>query len=599
MIDSQETTSMEGLDNACVSAPAEATTETIKNATPQTKGEILEYIKKLAQSSDIPGKLELDSLKQNFYRIHKAELTQKKAAFVEAGGNPDEFVPEADADEQTFKEWMRIIKEKRAEIMAEQERQKSENLQKKFDILDKIKAMISSPEEANQSYNEFKELQAEWKSITNVPADKVNELWKNYQLYTEQFYDLLKLNHEFREYDFKKNLEIKTRLCETAEKLAEEEDVISAFQQLQALHQEYKETGPVAKELREEIWIRFKNASTVINKKHQQHFEDIKIKEEENLSKKTALCEQIEAINPENLKTFADWEQATQEIIQIQAAWKEIGFAPQKMNVKIFERFRAACDKFFEQKAAFYKQLKENQNHNLELKKQLCEKAESLKESTDWKATGEILTKLQKEWKAIGPVPKKYSESLWKRFIGACDYFFEQKGKATSSAHSQEHENLEKKKGIIEQLRNLAVEEIEEVADTVRQLAKEWNETGHVPFKEKDKIYAEYRELADKLFDAINKSNAKRRINNFKNTLKSSAEKGGNSLSRERERLIRAYENMKNEIKTYENNLGFLSFSSKKGNSLVNELNKKVEKLKEELEILKEKIKAIDEEKNK
>lgn len=598
-MDSQETTSLEGLDNACISAKDEAGTETVKNVVLQSKGEILEYIKKLAQSSDIPGKQELDSLKQNFYRIHKAELNEKKAAFVEAGGNPDEFVPEVDADEQTFKEWMRIIKEKRAEIMAEQERIKSENLQKKFDILDKIKAMISSPEEANQHYNEFKELQNEWKTITNVPADKVNELWKNYQLYTEQFYDLLKLNHEFREYDFKKNLEIKTRLCETAEKLAEEDDVISAFQQLQALHQEYKETGPVAKELREEIWNRFKNASTIINKRHQQHFEDLKQKEEENLAKKTKLCVKIEEIDLSNLKTFADWEQATQDIIKIQAEWKEIGFAPQKMNVKIFERFRAACDRFFEQKAAFFKYLKESQNKNLELKKQLCEKAESLKDSTDWKATGDILTKLQKEWKTIGPVPKKYSESLWKRFIGACDYFFEQKGKATSSVQSQENENLEKKKSIIEQLKNIAVEEIDSCADTVRKLAKEWNETGHVPFKEKDKIYAEYRELADKLFEAINKSNAKRRINNFRSNLKSSAEKGGNTLNRERDRLMRAYENMKNEIKTYENNLGFLSFNSKKGNSLVNELNKKVEKLKEELAILKEKIKAIDEEKSK
>lgn len=598
-MDSQETTSMEGLDNTGISAPDEAVTENVKNTTPQTKGEILEYIKKLAQSDDIPAKQELDSLKQSFYRIHKAEVNEKKAAFVAAGGNPDEFVPETDADEQTFKEWMRIIKEKRAEILAEQERIKSENLQKKFDILDKIKAMISSPEEANQSYNEFKELQAEWKSITNVPADKVNELWKNYQLYTEQFYDLLKLNHEFREYDFKKNLEIKTRLCESAEKLAEEEDVIAAFQKLQALHQEYKETGPVAKELREEIWNRFKNASTIINKKHQQYFEDLKQKEEENLARKTELCTQIENINLDELKTFADWEEATQNIIKIQGEWKTIGFAPQKMNVKIFERFRAACDRFFEQKAAFFKYLKENQNKNLELKKKLCEQAESLKESTDWKATSEILTKLQKEWKTIGPVPKKYSESLWKRFIGACDYFFDQKGKATSSMQTQENENLEKKKNIIEQLKAIALENIEECADTVRKLAKEWNETGHVPFKEKDRIYAEYRGLADKLFDAINKNNAQRRISNFRSTLKSSAEKGGSTLNRERDRLVRAYENMKNEIKTYENNMGFLSSSSKKGNSLVNELNKKVEKLKEELTILKEKIKAIDEEQSK
>lgn len=597
-MDSQETTSMEELKNNSTPIQDEAVAQNVKN-TPKSKGEILDYIKKLAQSDNIPEKQQLDSLKQLFYKIHKNEVNEKRNAFIEAGGKPEDFVPETDEDEQVFKEWMRIIKEKRAEIMMEQERIKSENLQKKFDILDKLKAMISSPEEANQAYQEFKELQVEWKNITNVPADKVNELWKNYQLYTEQFYDLLKLNHEFREYDFKKNLEIKTNLCETAEKLAQEDDVVSAFQQLQALHQEYKETGPVAKELREEIWLRFKNASTIINKRHQQHFEDLKQQEEDNLTKKTELCTQIESIQPEELKTFADWEEATQKVIAIQADWKKIGFAPQKMNVRIFERFRNACDRFFEEKATFFKQLKENQNKNLELKKKLCEQAESLKDSTDWKTTGDTLSKLQKEWKTIGPVPKKYSEVLWKRFIGACDYFFEQKNKANSATHGQEIENLNKKKGIIEQLKNIAIEDIDELTEKVRGLAKEWNETGHVPFKEKDAIYTEYRELADKLFDAINKNQAKRRISKFKNSLKSTAEKGGNTLNRERDRLVRAYENMKNEIKTYENNLGFLSFSSQKGNSLFAEINKKIERLKEELEVLKEKIKAIDEERSK
>ncbi|MCM1107575.1 MAG: DUF349 domain-containing protein [Clostridium sp.] len=596
MIDSQEMPSLpeEQVEQATV-ATEENTGE--NTAQPQSKADIIARLKEIAGSEETAPKTELDLLKQNFYKLHKAEAQAARTAYIEAGGDPNAYLPAPDPDEEEFKNAMSLIKQKRAEQLAEQERQKAENLQKKLDIIERIKAMAATPEEANQTYNEFKELQAQWKEIKNVPAEKANELWKNYQLYVEQFYDLLKLNSEFREYDFKKNLEAKTRLCEMAEQLANEEDVISAFQQLQALHQEYKETGPVAKELREEVWTRFKNASTVINKRHQQHFEAIKAQEEENLAKKTALCEQIEAIRPEELTTFAAWDEATRQVIELQANWKTIGFAPQKMNVRIFERFRAACDIFFSRKAAFFRELKESLNENLNRKKALCEKAEALKESTDWKTTSDALTQLQKEWKTIGAVPKKYSDALWQRFIAACDYFFEQKKQANASVHSEETENLTKKKSIIEQMRTIAEEmSIENAADRVRELAREWNETGHVPFKEKDRIYQEYRELADKLFKELNISNARRRLNNFKNNLKAGVEKETTQLGRERERLTRAYEAMKNEIKTYENNLGFLSINSKKGNSLVNEMNKKVEKLKDELALLKEKIKAVEEE---
>ncbi len=596
MMDSQETTSVpeEQLENT--TAVTEETTDE-NAAQPQTKAEIIARLKEIADSEEIAPKTELDQLKQNFYKLHKAEAAAARAAYIEAGGDAGSYLPAPDPDEEEFKTVMGLIKQKRAEQLAGQERQKAENLQKKLAIIDRIKAMAATPEEANQTFNEFKELQAQWKEIKNIPAEKANELWKNYQLYVEQFYDLLKLNSEFREYDFKKNLEIKTRLCETAEQLANEEDVISAFQQLQALHQEYKETGPVAKELREEIWTRFKAASTVINKRHQQHFEAIKAQEEENLAKKTALCEQVESILPEELTTFAAWDEATKRVIELQGTWKTLGFAPQKMNVRIFERFRAACDIFFSRKASFFRELKENQNENLAKKKALCEKAEALKESTEWKATSDALSQLQKEWKSIGAVPKKYSESLWQRFIAACDYFFEQKKQANASVHSEETENLAKKKSIIEQMRAIAEEmSIENAADRVRELAREWNETGHVPFKEKDKIYQEYRELADKLFKELNLSTARRRLTNFKNNLKASVEKETTQLGRERERLLRAYEAMKNDIKTYENNLGFLSINSKKGNSLVSEMNKKVEKLKDELALLKEKIKAVEEE---
>ena len=457
--------------------------------------------------------------------------------------------------------------------------------------------MSATPEEANQAYKEFKELQNQWKELTLVPAEKANELWKTYQLYVEQYYDQLKLNNEFREYDFKKNLEIKTRLCETAEKLNEEADVISAFQQLQALHQEFKETGPVAKELREEIWARFKAASTAVNKRHQQYFEELKQKEEENLAHKTALCEKIEAIDLTAIKTAAAWEAQTQQIIEMQKEWRTIGFAPQKMNVKIFERFRGACDRFFTEKAAFFKRLKEEQAQNLTKKTELCEKAEALKDSTDWKATADKLMQIQKEWKTIGAVPKKHSEFLWQRFIGACDYFFEQKGKNTASQRGEEKENLQKKEQVIEKLKALLESDEEEnKQDAVKELMKEWNEIGFVPFKEKDKIYKAYHETVDQLFKALNMSAARRRLDNFKNNLKNDAKEGGQGLSRERERLVRAYENKRSEIKTYENNLGFLTCSSKKGSSLLNEMNKKMEKLKDELNLIGEKIAAIDKE---
>lgn len=599
MMDSQETPSLAEGKVENTNLPVNDSPVESEPAQPQTKAEVIERLKEIAQTDDISNKQELDLLKQTFYKIHKAETQAAYTAYLEGGGDPEAYLPAIDPEEENFKAVMQTIKQKRAEQQAEQEKQKAENLQKKLDIIERIKVMAATPEEANQAYNEFKELQAQWKEIKNVPVEKANELWKNYQLYVEQFYDLLKLNNEFREYDFKKNLEIKTRLCETAEKLVEEPDPVSAFQQLQILHQEYKETGPVAKELRDEIWNRFKNASTLINKRHQQHFEELKAKEEENLARKTELCEKIEAVTVDELKTFADWDEKTKEIIALQTEWKTIGFAPQKMNTKIFERFRSACDRFFEQKATFFKKLKEELNGNLARKKELCEQAEALKESTDWKSASDTLIKLQKEWKTIGSVPKKYSDSLWKRFISACDYFFEQKNKATESTRNEESENLTRKQGVIEQLKALAENTAEDAAEQIRELTRQWNEIGHVPFKEKDKIYAEYREILDKLYKDLNISAARRRLNKFKSNLKNVAEKEGNALSRERDRLLRAYEAMKNDIQTYENNLGFLTCSSKSGNTLVNEMKKKVEKLKDELTLLREKIKSIEEEMNK
>lgn len=596
MMDSQETLQTEENVTENV-APEVNETENQTIEVPQTQEEVVARVKELAEADAPAEKQELDALKQAFYKIHKANVAAARAQFIENGGESEAFLPAPNVLEDDFKAAMNVIKQKRAELQAELDRQKEENLQKKQEILERIKVLSATPEEANQAYKEFKELQNQWKELTLVPAEKANELWKTYQLYVEQYYDQLKLNNEFREYDFKKNLEIKTRLCETAEKLNEEADVISAFQQLQALHQEFKETGPVAKELREEIWARFKAASTAVNKRHQQYFEELKLKEEENLAHKTALCEKIEAVDLTAIKTATAWEAQTQQIIEMQKEWRTIGFAPQKMNVKIFERFRGACDRFFTEKAAFFKRLKEEQAQNLAKKTELCEKAEALKDSTDWKATADKLMQIQKEWKTIGAVPKKHSESLWQRFIGACDYFFEQKGKNTASQRGEEKENLQKKEQVIEKLKALLESDEEEnKQDAVRELMREWNEIGFVPFKEKDKIYKAYHETVDQLFKALNMSAARRRLDNFKNNLKNDAKEGGQGLSRERERLVRAYENKRSEIKTYENNLGFLTCSSKKGSNLLNEMNKKMEKLKDELNLIGEKIAAIDKE---
>lgn len=534
---------------------------------------------------------ELEALKQTFYKLRIAEVEAAKKEFVENGGNPEEFTPEKDPYEERFKEIMSAIKEKRNALKAEEEQEKQDNLEKKQAILERMKELAENPDEANKAYNEFKQLQADWKEIKNIPAANVNELWKSYQLYSEKFYDIIKLNNEFREYDFKKNLELKLHLCEAAEKLAEEEDVISAFHQLQKLHQEYRETGPVAKEQREEVWNRFKAASSVVNRRHQQHFEEIKEKEQRNLDEKTVICEIVEAMEYDKMTTFQHWHDKTEEILALQAKWKTIGYAPQKLNTKIFERFRAACDEFFKRKTEYFKSLKSGMNENLEKKRALCEQAEALKDSTDWKATSETLTKLQKDWKKIGPVSKKYSEPIWKRFVSACDYFFEQKAKATSSQKSVEHENLDKKKAIIDQLEEINKEETSIDETVIRNLMKEWNGIGHVPFKDKDKVYKQYRSVVDELFDKLNLSASEKKLNNFKTSISGKE----NNLYREREKLVRTYENLKAEIKTYENNLGFLTSASKKGNSLVNEMNRKVEKLKADLELISKKIAVIDE----
>ena len=600
MMNSQENTPNEGIldgeqQKTTNSAEVEYSNETpAESKTYKSKAEILERLKEIVGNEENPTKEELDNLKTTFYKIHITERDAKQKAYLEAGGEPDKYVMIPDEDEEIFKAQMSVIKERRAKLFLEQEAEKQENLQKKLDIIERIKAMVTSPDEANKSYQEFKELQQKWKEIRTVPADKANELWRNYQLHVEQYYDLLNLNREAREYDFKKNLEIKRHICEAAEKLAEDQEVISAFHQLQELHQQYRETGPVSKELREETWNRFKAASTVINKKHQQHFEDLRTKEEDNLKKKTALCEQLEEIVKAENNGEGDWDKHTKEIIGLQAEWKKIGFAPQKMNVKIFERFRASCDEFFGNKAEHFKEIKQHFTENAEKKQNLIEQAESLQDSTDWKTTTDKYIELQKDWKTIGPVPKKLGDDLWTKFLSACNKFFEARNAANAGARNEEHSNLNKKKEIISQLKAFAEEVSDDAQEKVQKLVEEYNNIGHVPYKEKDKLYKEYHEILDKLYKELHISIAKKRIDNFRSNLKNAVKFGEDAIDNERGRLMRRYESLKQEIITYENNLGFLNASSKKGNNLVDEMNHRVQKLKDDMEFIKQKIKTID-----
>lgn len=602
MMDSQENALLQGAQvekeveqTTAQNAEAAADDQKVENAKVyKTKKEVVERLKEIAASDENPDKDEIDLLKTVFYKLHITEREARMKEYIDGGGDPEAYQIMPDEDEETFKQQMAIVREKRARIFQQQEAEKQANLEKKLEIIEKIKAMATSPDEANKSYNEFKELQQQWKDIKNVPADRASELWRNYQLYVEQFYDLLKLNSEAREYDFKKNLETKTKLCEAAEKLADEEDVISAFHQLQELHQQYRETGPVAKELREQILTRFKAASTVINKRHQQHFEDLRSKEEENLTLKTALCEKVEEISKLENKTASDWEKRSKEIIDIQNQWKTIGFAPQKMNVKIFERFRAACDDFFGRKSEFFKEMKQAYAANIEKKKALVEKAQALADSTDWKVTSDKLINLQKEWKTIGVVPKKIGDQLWHDFLNACNKFFEARNAANAGARNEERENLEKKRSIIEQIKALVADAANATREKVQALTDEYNKVGHVPYKEKDALYAAYHEALDAIYKELNISNKRRRLDDFKSNIRNMAKRGEDAIDNERGRLTRRFEQLKQEIQTYENNLGFLNASSKKGNSLIDEMNRKVQKLRDDLELVRQKIKAID-----
>lgn len=577
------------------SNPETLSPEPAPRTDPATKQEVIERLKTIVYEGAQAGRSELERLKMIYYRLHNAAVAEAREQFIANGGAPEAFMPQPDPEEENFKAQMSLIREMKAKAAEEQEREKQANLQRKQQIIERIKAMAVSPEEADKGYDELKKLQEEWKEIKNVPAENATELWKNYQLYVEQYYDQLRLNHEMRAYDFKKNLEIKTQLCEAAEKLAAMDDVIAAFHQLQTLHQEYRETGPVAKELRDEIWKRFKDASTVVNKRHQQHFEELKAQEEQNLARKTELCEKVETLRTDEARTYQQWDELTQQVLAWQAEWKTIGFTPRKVNNEIFERFRAACDAFFQQKTSYFKDMRETLAANLAAKNSLIAQAEELKDSTDWAATTQKLVELQKQWKQTGPVAHKVSDAVWKRFNDACNAFFNRKAEQNAGQRKEEEANLARKNEILAQLEKLAAEPAADQLQAVRALQAEWQEVGHVPFRKKEKMYRRYRELCDTIYNALHENAGRRHMDNFRRNV---AEKEGNELTRERTRLLNALEAKKQEIQNYETNLTFFRASSKKGNSLVADIEKKLARLKEDLALMQQKVKAVNEQIN-
>lgn len=578
---------------------SETSTETsVAKQVSLTKDEIIEKLKNLTAQTEIPSRAEVESLKQAFYKLRSAAIEEQKAEFVEAGNDAEAFVPAPDPSEDVLKTFLSELKEKRASQAAAEENLKEENYNKKLQIIESIKNLTESSDDFNKLYKEFKDLQQGWNDVTSVPQSKEKELWKSYQIYTEKFYDLIKINNEFRDYDFKKNLELKNAICESVEKLIDDTDSVSAFHQLQNFHQQWREIGPVARELREEIWTRFKNASTAINKKYQTHFESLKGREEENLVEKTAICDALKNIDYSTLTSFKEWDEKSKEVIELQAKWKTIGFVPKKVNNQIFEEFRSLCDAFFEKKSEFFKGVRGEMDENLDKKRALTEQAKALKDSTDWKSTTDKLIAIQKEWKTIGPVPRKYSDAIWKEFVTACDYFFEQKKKNESSQKSEELDNLTAKKEIIEKIKNVDQSlDPSELIAKVRELADEWHKIGFVPFKEKDKIYKEFHQAVDAHYDRLKVDKTERRFESFKSNIKdiSKQDNPKRALYRERDHLMHQYNKVKSDLQTYENNMNFLSISSKGASGLLKDVNNKIEKLKEEMELLVKKIEALDE----
>lgn len=564
----------------------ETAAETIVKKTYANRQELIDRLSEIASVATEQSKVEINYLKMLYYKIRQQEVDAELQNFLNENGDPAAYEAKADELEPKLKELLAIQKEARAAMVEARNKEMAENLAKKNEILDKMDAIASDADGIGQQYNQFQELQKQFKEIGSVDPQEVNVLWKKYNQIGEKFYDALKINKELRDYDFKKNLEKKEALCDEAEKLSEAGDILSAFRRLQEMHDEWKGLGPVAKEVREEIWNRFKAASTVINKRHQEHFEALKAAETANEEGKTALCEQLEAIQTATINSVKEWEEQTQVVLKIQEEWRKLGFASKKVNTSLFERYRNICDSFFQTKAEFYKAVKEEQNENLAKKIALCEKAEALKDSTDWRSTTDLLVKLQQEWKNIGPVNRKNSNAIWERFRAACNAFFTAKEEAVGGERAIEKANLDKKHEILKKLQELKDNVSEATPDQIRALMNEWKEVGHVPFKEKDKLFKAYQEKIDFFFE-----NLDMKVRQQARNARQKAEKVRNVVENDRQKLTRQYETLTRELKTYENNLGFLSFGGKGGmNPLLAQMEQKKEAIKEQINEIVEKL---------
>lgn len=561
---------------------------------PETIEEVLSLAAELSEkSADEIQREEVARLKQVFYSLRKVEDKALLDEYVAAGNAPEGFqAPESEADVK-FKDLLTVIKDKKAARAAEVEAEQQRNFEAKEALITELQALSADTDNVNRSFPRFRDIQAEFKAVGEVSPQVANDQWKRYKEAEEHFYDMLKINKDLRDYDFKKNLEAKQKLIEEADALANEQDTISAFRRLQDLHSAWREIGPVAKEIREEIWAKFKDASAIINKKYQAFFEERKARENENEAAKTAICERVEALDFDSLNSFNAWNEMTRQILQAQEDWKKLGFASKKANNALFARFRATCDKFFSLKAEYYKNVKDDLAANLEKKIQLCEKAEALKDSTQWKATADKLIELQKEWKKIGAVSKKHSDAVWTRFQQACDYFFEQKKKDLSETRSIEQANLKAKRALTEELKALPEEmPKDEVVAAIKDAQARWVQIGHVPFREKDKVYEEFRSVINELYRSRDLRETRSGMARFESNIAEITDES--KLNRERERLARVLEQKRADLVTYQNNLGFLSVKSASGNSMLRDIERKTQRIKDDIAELEQKIKLID-----
>lgn len=531
----------------------------------------------------------VEAIKIALYKQHRAKVDAERKAFVEAGGDEAAFTPSEDAAEQRFKELFAIYREQRDRYIAQLDADKEQNLKIKLQIIEELKELVNSDETMNTTFARFRELQQQWKDTGLVPQQNVKDLWETYNLHVENFYNFIKINKELRDLDLKKNYEIKLNLCEQAEALSIDTQIVESFRKLQKLHDEWRETGPVAIEFKEALWERFKEASSRINKRHQEHFESLKAEQMKNLALKQELCEKTEALLSQPMLSRKDWNKASDELLEIQKVWRTIGFAPKKDNNRIYERFRTACDKFFEQKREYYSGVKDEMEQNLALKQELCELAESLAMSEDWKHATDELIALQNRWKQVGPVARRHSDVVWKRFRAACDKFFERKSVHFSAIDSEYEQNLQLKRALLEEMKGADVKE--GGFEAIKEWQRRWSQIGFVPIKHKDALQKEYKSIVDAMFQTLRSSEHDRSMKRFKERV--SGMKGGNQLRSERERLYNKVRQMEQDIALLENNIGFFS-KSKNSEALIADVREKIERAKREMAELVEKVHLID-----